>query len=675
LRGKWCIAAKFAGIPMSLSLVDHFTYQTRVAVHVTNRDSLKRLGAAMMIMIMCWQFDDRNVAYFWSAVIVCSQLLGRMVNRRVSLTGPQLPLSLCLAIWSVNWLTLWPMIVPAIILAGHGSDALLVVGLLWLFGVHVHISNSYAALPFFNWSLMVPAFAMSGLMFWQAYWAPSLPSSIPEWGAASIMLLIYAANTLQTMSAQKDTLFQLAEARKDADKRLSELEFLTRHDYLTGLMNRRAFEEAATALLPRRINRDRNQLGYFLIDLDGFKPINDSYSHKAGDAVLVAVAERLNKFVGTSGVVARLGGDEFAVAITGVRNTAQALRLATEMSNLVEQPIKFEHKRLEVGASVGVALTSTPQDTLAGIASGADQAMYKAKNDPGQSAFVYDRNSFPVRASLDDRVTILRAMQKRNIAPYYQPKVNLNTGFIEGFEALSRWRHPTRGLLLPGKFLPYINELGLQTEFLMRTTGLVLQQIEDWQNEGFDPGEVSVNLPEVTLATLSGRASVMELIEKFPDARAKLTFEVTEDVFIARSGNLIQESIAEFRKAGIRISLDDFGTGFASFKHLRELEFDELKLDTGFVRGLGHDKAAEVLVEGFLGIGKGLGVKVIAEGVETETQRSLLRKMGCTVCQGFYYSPAMPQGEARDALWRQQNLGVPFTKTRPPEETTADDAA
>ena len=660
---------------MSLSLVDHFTYQTRIAVHVTNRDALKRLLAALLIMLVCWQFGDREAAVLWSSILVTSEIFARFINRKIALSGPQLPAHLCFAIWLVNWFAFWPMLAPAFILAGHGSDALLVTSLLWLFGMHVHISNSYAAFPFFYWSLMAPLFTMTGAMFWHASVAPAAQSTLTEWFAAFAMLLAYAINALQTMTSQKDTLSKLAEARKDADKRLTELEFLTRHDHLTGLMNRRAFEESATKLLPRRNNRDRNQLAYFLIDLDGFKPINDSYSHKAGDAVLVTIADRLRKFVGNSGVVARLGGDEFAIAISGVRNTAQALRLATEIANIVKQPITVDHKNLEIGASVGVALTTSTHDTLAGIASGADQAMYKAKNDPGQNAFVYDRNNFPIRASLDDRLTILRAMQKQNIAPYYQPKINLDTGPIEGFEALSRWRHPTRGLLLPGKFLPYINELGLQSEFLMRTTSLVLQQIENWQEEGLDPGEVSVNLPEVTLATLSGRASVMALIEKFPKARTKLTFEVTEDVFIARSGNLIQESIAAFRKAGIRVSLDDFGTGFASFKHLRELEFDELKLDTGFVRGLGHDKAAEVLIEGFLSIGKGLGVKVIAEGVETETQRALLQKMGCKTCQGFYYSPAMPHGEARDALWRQQNLGVPFSKTRPAEATEADNAA
>lgn len=647
---------------MSLTLIDHFTYQTRVAVHVTNRDALKRMVAAMLVMVIYWQFSSSHMAVFWSAVIVLSEMLARVVNRNVTLTGPKLPFAACLAIWAVNWLSLWPIMVPAVLLATDGSTPLLVVGMLWLFGVHVYISNSYAGLPFFNWSLIAPAFIMTIVMFYEAYMATPRLAQNAEWAAVAIMLCIYVGNTIRTIATQKDTLSKLAAARKDADKRLSELEFLTRHDHLTGLMNRRAFEEAATNLLPRRANRDRNKLGYFLIDLDGFKPINDSYSHKAGDEVLVAVADRLTKFVGSSGVVARLGGDEFAAVISGLRHDAQALRLGAEIAKLVQAPITYDHRQLEVGASVGIAVTQSATDTLAGLALGADQAMYRAKADPSNNAIVYDPKKFPLRASLDDRVTILRAIRKRNIAPFYQPKIDLETGFIVGFEALARWRHPSRGLLLPSKFLPFIDELGLQNEFLMRTTTSVLEQIEDWLAQGFNPGEVSVNMPEMTLATLSGRAAVLDLIQKYPNARKHLTFEVTEDVFIARSGNLIQECIAEFRKEGIRISLDDFGTGFASFKHLRELEFDELKLDTGFVRGLGHDKAAEVLVEGFLGIGRGLGVDVIAEGVETEKQRQLLLAMGCRICQGFYYSTALPPEDARVALHRQINLGVPFTR-------------
>ena len=666
---------KMAENTMTHSISDHLAYQTRVAVHVANQDALKRMVAAMLVMIICWQFSDSGMTTFWSAVIVCSELLARIVNRKITLTGPKLPFAICLAIWAVNWLSVWPIMVPAVLLAGDGSTALLVIGMLWIFGVHAYISNSFAGLPFFNWSLIIPAFVMTMIMFFQAFMATPRPSSNAEWAAVGIMLCIYIGNTIRTITTQKNTLSKLALARKDADKRLTELEFMTRHDHLTGLMNRRAFEEAATALLPRRAHRDRAKLGYFLIDLDGFKPINDSYSHKAGDAVLKTIADRLHKFVGNSGVVARLGGDEFAVVISGLRNDAQALRLGTEIARLLQMPITFDQRKFEVGASVGIALTQSPSDTLAGLASGADQAMYKAKNDPSTTAIIYDPQKFPMRATLDDRVTILRAIQKRNIAPYYQPKIDLQTGFIVGFEALSRWRHPTRGLLLPDRFLPFINELGLQNEFLMRTTTGVLEQIDAWLSRGLDPGAVSVNMPEVTLATLSGRAAVLELIKKYPRASKHLTFEVTEDVFITRSGNLIQECIAEFRKAGIRISLDDFGTGFASFKHLRELEFDELKLDTGFVRGLGHDKAAGVLVEGFLGIGKGLGVDVIAEGVETENQRRLLMQMGCQICQGFYYSPAMPHDEARDALYRQNQLGVPFTKTRPIDKIETESAA
>lgn len=658
---------------MQLTFVDHFSYQTRVSIHLNNRDTIKRLASAMMIMTICWQFTDPMTAYFWSAVIVFSELVGRSVGRHFTLAGPQMPLHICAVIWLLNVLNLLPLLVPTVLLAGHGSDAMLTAAFLWLFGLYVHISNNYASLPIYNWSLMLPTFGGTILMFRAAYSAPIVPATNFEWIAAAAMLLVYVVNTFETMSSQKDTLTQLATARKDADKRLEELEFMTQHDHLTGLMNRRAFEKAATDFLPRRRNRDRGHMAYFLIDLDGFKPINDSYSHKAGDAVLVGVADRLKAVIGKSGIVARLGGDEFAVALPAVRDRAHALRLADKMAKTIKEPIVSDHRQLAVGASIGIALTTTTTDTLAGLASGADQAMYRAKQDPGKSVDIYDKDSFPVRASLDERATILRAMQKRNITPFYQPKININTGRITGFEALSRWHHPQRGLLLPGRFLPFINELGLQGDFLIHTTTCVLDHIEELLDQGLNPGEVSVNLPEVTLATLRGRADLLELMAKYPRATKKLTFEVTEDVFIARSGNLIQESIAIFREHGVRISLDDFGTGFASFKHLRELEFDELKLDTGFVRGLGHDKAAEVLVRGFLNIGEGLGVDVIAEGVENQTQLDLLRQMGCQICQGFYYSPAMPYADAYAALRRQERLGVPFTP--PVQITKSTDAA
>lgn len=207
---------------------------------------------------------------------------------------------------------------------------------------------------------------------------------------------------------------------------------------------------------------------------------------------------------------------------------------------------------------------------------------------------------------------------------------------------------------MPGEFIPMINELSLQSRFLTHTIRATMQDIESLLADGLIPGQVSVNLPEVTLATISARDTVLSLLSEHPTTLPFLTFEVTEDIFIARSGTMIQQSIKQFRRMGVRISLDDFGTGFASFQHLRELEFDELKLDTAFVRGLGSDRSADVLVKAFLDIGHGLDVDVIAEGVETEIQRDILREMGCLVAQGFLFDRALPFGAIKSKLTARQ---------------------
>jgi EAL domain-containing protein (putative c-di-GMP-specific phosphodiesterase class I) len=184
----------------------------------------------------------------------------------------------------------------------------------------------------------------------------------------------------------------------------------------------------------------------------------------------------------------------------------------------------------------------------------------------------------------------------------------------------------------------------------MKMAKQVLCDMDKMHHAGCNAGQMSINVPEVTLATLSGRAELSDLIAQFPHLRKNLTFEITEDVFIARAGDMIQRSIASFRAEGIRVSLDDFGTGFASFQHLRILEFDELKLDTAFIGGLGVDPAAEVLVKGFLAIGKGLGVQIIAEGVETQNQVDLLSQMGCEVVQGHVFGAAMTATETIEML-------------------------
>ncbi len=216
-----------------------------------------------------------------------------------------------------------------------------------------------------------------------------------------------------------------------------------------------------------------------------------------------------------------------------------------------------------------------------------------------------------------------------------------------------------------------INELALQGLFMLHTANHVMRHLNTMVSDGLDPGQMSINMPEVTLATLSGRRELFEIIDEYPHLRPYLTFEITEDIFIARSSDLIRQSIVQFRQAGVRISLDDFGTGFASLQHLKELEFDELKLDTGFVRDLGIDPAAKVLIEGLVTISKGLNVALIAEGVETSQQRDMLRNMGCNSVQGFYYGTALPFDEAYMRLSAEAGHGARARNLKSPHSNRA----
>ena len=531
-----------------------------------------------------------------------------------------------------------PFLSFSVILSNSDSIPFILAGYLWIFGILVHVSNTFGQLPFYNWSQMIPAFGATFLMFINLSQNPTHDASRIEWWMLAALVVVYIVNTLDTMNRQKDTNRALERAREEANLRLIELERLSRHDPLTDLMNRRAFDEVVESLM----RQHSNKLGVtvFLMDLDGFKPINDSYSHTAGDVVLCTIADRLRQLVGKEGQIARLGGDEFAVVKTTITSTKAAQRFGHQVLAAVEQPIPFEQKMLQVGASIGIARQGCDAPNLAALMSGADQAMFLAKQDADNHPVIFDKDAFPVRASLDDRAMLIEAMRNGEIVPFYQPKVSLRTQRIVGFEALSRWNHPERGLLAPAEFLPQINELGLQGEFMLHTARHVLDNLHAFVAEGLDPGQISINVSEVTLATVSGHNDLLALLDSYPHLRDHLTFEITEDIFIARSSDMIQRSIANFRRAGVRISLDDFGTGFASFQHLKDLEFDELKLDTGFVRDLGIDPATHVLVEGLLTIGAGLGVTVVAEGVETPQQKEMLREMGCQIVQGFYYGMA-----------------------------------
>lgn len=636
--------------------LDNIRYQTRFAIHVATRDIAKRLASALMMLAIIWWIGYPVLATVLGFVIIAYEFLARFLVRKIPDKDEEIGLRCIAAIWFVNWSSVIFYLLPAYLLASEPSSAMLLAGFLWLFGVFVHITNTYAALPFYNWSLMIPSFGSAFAVFYLAAENAFLPSEQSEWVITTGMMLVYIFNTFETLHKQKDTQRALYSARDEANARLRALEHLSRHDTLTGVLNRRAFDEELSHRLLNK--RDTRNLAVILIDLDGFKPINDTYSHEAGDLVLQAIARRLQTFVGERGIVARLGGDEFAIAVWQLQTDNALLTFAEDISRNIERPVAYREKDLKIAASIGIGATRHVPSTVEDLCSAADQAMYRAKNTAGVRSVVYHSETFAPRASLEDRRQLQSAMAVMEILPYYQPKVDLNTGLIKGYEALARWDHPEQGLLSPAAFIPQINELGLHGDFLMHMAACVLTDVETMLADGLDPGFVSINVPEVALATHSGRNELEHLFQSYPEACRHITLEITEDVFIARSADIIQNSIAHFRSLGMRVSLDDFGTGFASFQHLRELEFDELKIDVSFVAGLGVDTNAEVLVQGFLQIAQGLGVTVIAEGVETDAQANQLRSMGCRIAQGYLFGRALPFADIYTRLATEQRVAI-----------------
>lgn len=642
---------------------DKLRQETQVAIHIGTRDLPRQLGAVGLVLGVCWHAGHQDGVLWLGGIIIATEVAARILSRLAPPSAADIGPGLIAAKLLLNVVGALAYLWPAVLLAGQPSVALLVAGLLWLFGVLVHITNTFQSLPLHNWTQIVPGMLLALHVFLVAQDTAHGPSPPVDWVITWVFVLVYGLNTVETIVQQKDTRAALDAARAQASERLRALERATRLDGLTGLLNRTAFDRALAELLERR--RGGLRVAVFLIDLDDFKPINDTYSHAAGDAVLVELARRLSFFSLEGGIVARLGGDEFIVAMPAPATAEGVLALADRMLAEIEAPVHWGEKILRIGASIGIALTDAVTRAVPALCAAADQAMFRAKPERGPKAVVFDPAQFPPRPSLEDRRILSAALRSGAIRPHYQPKVRLDTATPIGFEALARWHHPERGLLSPADFLPQIDELGLQGEFLTVMTDAVLTDVTALLAEGLDPGQVSVNIPEVALATRSGRADLERLIAGAPAAARHLTFEITEDVFIARGGGPIQDGIAAFRRAGLRISLDDFGTGFASFQHLRQLEFDELKIDRSFVADLGTDPTAQLLVGAFLDIGRGFGVDVIAEGVETEAQRRCLLAMGCRFGQGYRFGKALPRDQMRDML-RQGGPGPAIDATADP---------
>jgi diguanylate cyclase (GGDEF)-like protein len=377
------------------------------------------------------------------------------------------------------------------------------------------------------------------------------------------------------------------------------------------------------------------------LNLDNFKIVNDAVGHVAGDDILEVVAERLTAVARGDDTVARIGGDEFAIVCENVEQDKELPSFARRVAEVISAPISINERQISVTASIGIALGRQP-GAPERLLRDADLAMYHAKQRGKNACEIFDES---FRRHATDRVEVehdlRRALQAGEIVPYYQPIVDLTTGAVAGFEALARWRHPERGVLLPAQFLSVAEESHLIGQLGETMLQQACAQLAQWQRES--PGlTMSVNLSALQIDT--GLTTIVEQVVAQCAHPRSLFIEVTESVFLEmkRSAAAHLNALA---RLGVQLGIDDFGTGYSSLLYLKRFPVRFLKIDRFFVKGLPANQEDTAIVEAIVRLGNSLELTTIAEGVETKEQREVLRSFGCTHAQGYYFAPPKPAAE------------------------------
>ena len=450
--------------------------------------------------------------------------------------------------------------------------------------------------------------------------------------------------------------------RKQLEAQLIELAL---RDPLTGLGNRRLFTDRVTHALERRVRRG-SRVALLMLDLDHFKFVNDTLGHAKGDQLLIAVSERLQRVVRAGDTVARLGGDEFAVLLEDLAQDDEADATALRIQQALDRVFRLDEREIFMRASIGIAWATDGQDVDA-LLTDADMAMYGAKN-AGRGRV--ERYSNEMRASVAERVDLeadLRfALERGELDLVYQPVIDLESGRVCGAEALIRWTHPQHGMVMPGRFIPVAEESALIIDigrFVIRRAALDAARFRD-VNAAAQRIRVGVNLSARHLLSSELVGDVREALTAAGVEGSALGVELTESV-LASNEPVVAGRLLGLRDLGVSIALDDFGTGYSSLAYLRRFPINVLKVDKSFVSH-GHSEVAnDGVAKAIVSIGQSLGMRTVAEGIETLEQLDRLRTIGCALGQGYLFSPPL----ARDAFESLLRNWKPATFARPPEST------
>jgi diguanylate cyclase (GGDEF)-like protein len=412
------------------------------------------------------------------------------------------------------------------------------------------------------------------------------------------------------------------------------------HDPLTGLANRALFVDRLVQARTRS-SAVGDSVGVLFADLDGFKTVNDSLGHAAGDQLLIIVGQRLASVVGPTDTVARFGGDEFAILVEDVRQPIDAARLAQRALETLERVIEVEGREVFITASIGIAVgLEEPDDLLRN----ADLAMYEAKGQGKGRYELFQRHMHEALAQrLDLEVDLKQATDRDQFVLHYQPIVELDTATVVGVEALIRWMHPAEGLIPPDRFIPIAEESG-QIHALGRwVLWEACQRVVDWEGEYGKLG-LAVNISSAQLSQASLVREVSEVLEATGLEPNRLTLEITESVLMDVSSSNT-ERIDALKALGVQLAVDDYGTGYSSLQYLRRFPVDWLKIAKPFVDGVDGSDAQARLARAIVDLAHSLGIEVIAEGIESRHQADVLNQLGCLAGQGFHYSPPLPADE------------------------------
>ena len=436
--------------------------------------------------------------------------------------------------------------------------------------------------------------------------------------------------------------------RKRAEARLA---FMAQHDALTGLPNRSLLRQEMDEML-LHTRRSADKVALLIMGLDNFKAVNDTLGHAVGDKLLRGVAKRLRSTLREEDALARLNSDEFAIVQSGLTRPEDAVLLAKRLLEAIADPYLLDGHSVVIGASIGIAMAPGDGDDSEKLLKSADMALSRAKLD-ARGTFAFFEAALDAKAQSRRKIEVeLRdAIQNDVLRPYYQPLIDLQGGRITGFEALVRWPHAERGMVSPAEFIPVAEDTGL----INPLGGLMLRRACLDAAAWPDDVRVAVNLSPLQFRSGNLLSVVTDALKHSGLPPCRLELEITETLLLEKSAQVLA-TLHALRALGVRISMDDFGTGYSSLSYLRSFPFDKIKIDQSFVRDLGANREAQAIIRSIVSLGKGLGVTITAEGVETEAELSCLRAEGCHEGQGFLFSKARPNAEIIGLLAAQRGI-------------------